>query len=227
MARRSLMQHLARWHIWLGWVVAIPLVLWTLSGLVMALRPIEQVRGEDLRGERHALSEEQRFKVPEVNGWPVIKMTLIQRVDGPVWIIERADHSLLTSKAQTGEQIQGVDAPLARRIADDALKSPARKALVRRFDADRSPIDLRRARPAWQVHYEDGTNVYVDADTGEVLALRTRWWRFYDFMWGLHIMDPVERENSSHPLLIGMAALGLLSTAMGSALLLRRRKAVR
>ena len=39
------MQRFARWHIWLGWAAAIPLLLWTISGLFMTLRPIEQVRG--------------------------------------------------------------------------------------------------------------------------------------------------------------------------------------
>jgi len=46
----------------------------------------------------------------------------------------------------------------------------------------------------------------------------------FDFMWGLHIMDPVEREDTSHPLLYGLAALSLLSVLLGAALLLRRRR---
>ena len=37
-----------RWHIWLAWVAAIPILLWTISGLVMVARPIEDVRGEGL-----------------------------------------------------------------------------------------------------------------------------------------------------------------------------------
>ena len=34
-------------------------------------------------------------------------------------------------------------------------------------------------------------------------------WRAFDFMWGLHILDPAGREDSSHPLLIALAGLGL------------------
>ena len=29
MARRTLMHNYARWHIWLGWLVAVPLLFWT------------------------------------------------------------------------------------------------------------------------------------------------------------------------------------------------------
>ena len=227
MAKPSLMQRLARWHIWLGWIAGAPVLIWTVTGLFMVLRPIEQVRGTDLRAQRPVLSEAERFAFPEVKGAAVVKIALMQRADRPVWVIERVDGSISCADARSGRQLVGIDAPLARRIADAALKAPPRKATLRRFEADANPIDLRRGRPAWQVHYEDGTNVYVDADSGEVLAVRTRWWRAYDFMWGLHILDPMGRENTSHPLLIGAAALGLATGLLGSVLLFRRRKAAR
>ena len=46
MARFTAMHRFARWHIWLGWLAAIPLLLWTVSGLELTLRPIDEVRGE-------------------------------------------------------------------------------------------------------------------------------------------------------------------------------------
>ena len=39
---------LRRWHVWLGWVVGLPILLWVVTGLVMVARPIEEVRGEHL-----------------------------------------------------------------------------------------------------------------------------------------------------------------------------------
>lgn len=32
---------LRRWHIWLGWAAAIPVLVWIISGLVMVARPTE------------------------------------------------------------------------------------------------------------------------------------------------------------------------------------------
>ena len=49
------MRWLWRWHRWLGWVIALPLLGWTVSGLFMVSFPIEQVRGTDLRAEKPAL----------------------------------------------------------------------------------------------------------------------------------------------------------------------------
>ncbi|HQA18128.1 MAG TPA: hypothetical protein PK680_07085, partial [Novosphingobium sp.] len=78
-----------------------------------------------------------------------------------------------------------------------------------------------------QGEFDDGTPLYIDAESGEVLALRTRFWRTFDFMWGLHIMDPVGRENSSHVLLWLFSAGALVTSLFGTVLLFRRRKAAR
>ena len=112
-----------------------------------------------------------------------------------------------------------------RTIADAALASPGDVAAVRAFAADAAPFDLRRERASWQVAYADGLNVYIDALTGETLAVRSNQWRWFDLMWGLHIMDLQTREDTSHPLLIGFAALAFFGSLMGTILLFRRRKA--
>jgi hypothetical protein len=57
-----------------------------------------------------------------------------------------------------------------------------------------------------------------------VLATRTRFWRAYDFMWGLHIMDLQTREETSHPVLIIFAALAGLGVVIGLILLPWRRR---
>ena len=95
---------------------------------------------------------------------------------------------------------------------------------MRRFSADHAPLDLRKPRPSWQASFTDGTHLYLDADSGEVLAIRTRWWRAYDFLWGLHIMDPAGRENSSNPWLWVFGSISLVSAVFGSVLLFRRRR---
>jgi uncharacterized iron-regulated membrane protein len=32
MAQQPIMRQLARWHIWLGWLIAVPLLMWTITG---------------------------------------------------------------------------------------------------------------------------------------------------------------------------------------------------
>src|SRR6478735_1583147 len=55
MARHRLMLQFARWHIWLGWLVGLPILMWTATGLFMVARPIEEVRGDRLRAPQAAI----------------------------------------------------------------------------------------------------------------------------------------------------------------------------
>lgn len=219
------MRKLARWHIWLGWLVGVPLLLWTASGLWMVARPIEEVRGTELRAEPTTLSALPSTILPKLDGRPVEKLELVRRADQPIWIIRFAGGDARAADSATGAMLPRVDAPLARAIADAALLDPAQVTAVRAYAAVDAPLDLRRERSSWQVAYADGLHVYVDALTGEILAVRSNQWRWFDVMWGLHIMDLQNREDTHHPLLIGFAALAFTGTLMGTILLFRRRKA--
>lgn len=221
-----MMRKLAKWHIWLGWLVAVPLLLWTATGLWMVARPIEEVRGTHLRTDAPPLPLPpiDSIVLPKVADPGFEHIDLRMRVDGPMWVVHYADGAMAAVDARRDVPLPPVDAALARRIADAELKSPGTIRSVRRFAADANPVELRRDRPAWQVEYVDGLRVYVDAVTGEVLAVRSRQWRLFDIAWGLHIMDLETREETSHPILISFAAVSLISILFGSMLMFRRRK---
>jgi uncharacterized iron-regulated membrane protein len=219
------MRKIARWHVWLGWLAAVPLLLWLISGLFMTLRPIEQVRGEHLRAAAKPISADALI-IP-ANLGQVNKLALTEQLGQPVWVIAHPDKSVVRFSARTGNELGAVSGPEARMLAAVAVAGEAAPASIQRFSADQAPIELRKARPSWQVTFGDGTHVYVDAESGEVLALRTRYWRIYDFMWGLHIMDPVGRENSSHALLWFAGVPAVAVSIFGAILLFRKRKTVR
>ena len=74
---------------------------------------------------------------------------------------------------------------------------------------------------------EDGTHFFVDVSSGQVIATRTRWWRFYDLMWGLHIMDPATREDTHNPFVIVLGTAALAMALIGTIVLpmtLRKKK---
>ncbi len=225
MSARPLMQRLARWHIWLGWAVGVPFLLWTASGLFMAARPIEEVRGEDLRAAAVPVAADGLI-FPRIAG-PIAKVTLIGQPRQPVWVVTGSDSIPRRYAARTGAPLGEVSEAEARAIVAATFTGKARLTGILRLTAAQAPLDLRRPRPSWQASYADGTHLYIDAGTGEVLALRTQWWRVYDFMWGLHIMDLQTREDTSHPILILFAVFALVGSLFGTVLLFRRRKARR
>ena len=228
------MRRLAKWHIWLGWLVGVPIVMWTLTGLVMVSRPIETVRGEHLRADISAIDKSlpAGLALP-----PALDLTAgaIERIeiaspDGvPLVWATRMDGSVQRYEARTGRALPRLSMREAQGIAvagtniDGQASAPPPRAQF--FEADAVPFDFRRPIPVWQVAMADGTRVYVGADTARIEAVRTHWWRLFDVMWGLHIMDFEAREDTSHPILIAFAALSLIASLFGCVLLFRRRKA--
>lgn len=215
---------LYRLHIWLGWAVAAPLLLWTFTGLWMAARPIEEVRGESLRSRPLPVAAGGIVSWPDTRGKTLKTLSVESRPGGPVWVATFTTGEARRYDLRTGWALPLVTLEEAALLARANYLAKSKIERVSFTPADRPPLELRRPRPSWAVHFADGANVYVDAENGAILALRTRQWRFYDLMWGLHILAPRMREDTSHPVLIGAAALGLTGVLTGTALLFTRRR---
>jgi hypothetical protein len=218
---------LRRWHVWLGWIVGLPLLLWTATGLFMATFPIERVRGEHLIGDPPALTLAAPPIVPAVGARPLASIILEPRPGGARWIVRYKDGGGRLADPATGRLLPPLSAADARAIVEARYTGSARIAAVERTSADAPPIELRRKVPAWRVVYDDGARFYVHAQTGEILARRTALWRVYDFMWGLHILDLGGREDTDNAWLFGFALISLASVLMALVLLpmtLRRRR---
>ena len=217
------MLRFARWHIWLGWLVGFPILMWTITGLVMIVRPIEDVRGDELQKQAPAI-ELCRYALPDFDE-AVNEVRLVQQPSGPVWVVTTSDGGHYRYDALSGAVLPPVIASEARELSEWFYAGDAMLETVDYIPADEVPLELRRPLNAWRLHYSDGTNLYLEAATGELLAVRTGWWRVYDFAWGLHIMDLQTREDSHHPVIVVFAALSTFGALLGCILLFRRRKA--
>ena len=229
MAKQRWMTRFARWHIWLGWLVGVPIVMWMVTGLVMVARPIDAVRGNHLRIDQAEQALPLANPAPVLNEIDVTRTvreirTFMQR-GRSVTLVTRLDGSTARFNALDGVMIEPLDEQGARELVAKTIKGGNTIAAMRLFPADKVPFDFRRPVDVWQAELADGTRIYVGQHTGEIEAVRTRWWRLFDFMWGLHIMDLEAREDTSHPILILFAALGLTGSLLGTILMFRRRKA--
>ena len=208
-----------RWHIWLAWVAAIPILLWTISGLAMVARPIEEVRGEGLLNDPAPIRMVGPPIPPLISGVAVQSLSLEQRAGGPRWVVKLPDGKTRLGDPRTGLLLPELSANDARREVEARYTGKATIQSVARTDADDPPIEFRRPVAAWQVVMSDGVHFYVDASSGQIVATRTGWWRFYDFMWGLHIMDPVTREDTHNPFVILFGIIALAMSVLGTILL--------
>ena len=200
---------LRRWHVWLGWLVGLPMLFWTVSGLVMVAKPIAEVRGEHLIADAPSITLNGPLVAPQVEGLPVTAITLKPRADGPRWEIDFAGGDKRLADIGTGRILPPLGAADAARELTARYTGTARVVEISRVDAKAPPLELRRAMNGWRVRMSDDSHFYVDGGSGEIVARRTSWWRFYDFMWGLHIMDLQGREDTHNPWVVSFGALSL------------------
>lgn len=206
---------------WLGWLIGVPMLLWTVSGLVMVARPIEQVRGTALLRDPAPISLAAPVVAPRVEGRKVALLTLEPRAAGPRWVV-RFDGDPLQSRLAdpaTGRLLGPLGAADAVREVSARYTGRAKVENVTRVDPHTRLTELRRPLDGWRVVMDDSTHFYVDAGSGEIVAKRTRFWRFYDFMWGLHIMDLQGRSDTHNPWVVTFSLLALVMTLLALVLL--------
>ena len=204
-------------HKWIGLIIGIQLLLWTLSGAMMAILPMSEVSGGDAREpqEIRLVTAGDRWPAvrQQLGSAPITGVSLRPLLNRPVFEVGAADGVRLFD-ASTAKPI-AVDARLAGRIATAAYPGTAQ---VRGTEALRElTLPVREHElPIWRVDFADEKNssFYVSGTTGELLERRNDTWRLWDFFWMLHIMDYAERTSFNHPVIwmFGFAAVWLAVT---------------
>ena len=202
-----------RWlHLWGGVIIGIQIILWVASGLVMVARPLDEVRGTTLRRDPAGLMVP--VGMPALTG--VEKLELGNLLGQPVWKLTDAQGKRLLDAA-TGQPIS-LTAAQAEAVAraGTTLAGPVTVTLI----DPAHPAGDWREKAGFAVEFADDVRVYINTQ-GEIGAVRTPWWRFYDLFWGLHIMDWNDRESTHHPLIIIATLLSLGVVATGALLTVR------
>ena len=191
-------------HKWVGLILGLQFVLWTISGAVMALLDMEKVGGHAAAPSATSSGAWPATLAPPPLAGPIDGLVLRRLVDRPVYeVSDRSGVRLLD--AQTGQPVT-VDAKLAEQVARSSfhISSPT-KSITR---LDKANLEAREHKgPMWRVDFadEDSSSSYVSAATGRPLVTRSDTWRTWDFVWMIHNMDYVNRTSFNHPLIIFVA----------------------
>ena len=70
---------------------------------------------------------------------------------------------------------------------------------------------------------DEEINVYQNPFSGEVVAIRSTQWRLWDLMWGLHIMDWIDRDNIGNIWLKVFSFIALFTSVSGIVLFFYRK----
>lgn len=217
-------------HRWLGLVVCVQLLAWSVGGLIFSLLDIERVRGETnstgpllrpVEVSPDTITPGEALAAAEIAGERVASIALVDRGVGLGYELRDAEGVILMRV----DAVTGVARPLlteAQAVAQARADfSHDAEVLAVRLIEDDPPGEFRgKALPAWRVDLDHASSphIYVDAVTGQILARRNEAWRAFDFFWMLHIMDYNKRENFNHPLLTVFSALAIATAGTGVSL---------
>ena len=193
-----------RIHKWVGLILGLQFVLWTISGAIMALLDMDKVGGHSAAAPVEAANAWPAALTPPERFGAVEGLVLRRVLDRPVYELTAGGTTRLLD-ARTGQPLT-IDAATAQQVAAQAFHHEAAVTSVQRLE--KANLEAREhAGPMWRVNFadEENSSAYVSAVTGRPLVSRGDTWRTWDFVWMLHNMDYVNRTSFNHPLIIFVA----------------------
>jgi len=206
-------------HKWIGLFVGLQLLIWLSTGLYMVIVDIDFIHGDPLVKNMHqsvTVPVSSRVSVAELLAqYPGATHIGLQTVkDETFYTVVTADQRYLVDP-RSAAVISPLDEKAAMEIARFHFNGDApisRTVLI----TSNPPTEIQTRRlPLWRVDFDDrfSTSFYIDPYSGKLATRRHRYWRIFDFMWMLHIMDYEQRSNA-HNLLLKVAEFSGLTFAV-------------
>lgn len=198
-------------HKYIGLLVSLQLLAWTVSGTYFAFKNIDTIRGTPYR----QAAEFHSFELSKFNNSYLAKeLHMIFRLGEPVMVVQDENDTIYFDAA--GKPVAEITGQQAVEIVNKKTNLTPLEAI--RIDKDYPGSEFRgRELPLYKVTTDssDNVNVYLNAMSGEVTAIRSESWRIWDFLWGLHIMDYVDRDDFHNIWLKIFSVLAIVTSLSG------------
>ena len=209
-------KYIRKTHRYLGLVIGIQFLLWTLGGLYFSWSDIDEIHGDFNKSESNYISVNQRFSVLDSI---ISELKTIKRVDSikqikTVKIIDTVYFQILyftnidkkvvvrysLINAATGQFKKPITKAEAKQIANKAFMPKSKiKSIKLLAEKDLNGHHEYRENelPAYavEIQHETNTTVYIGQNSGQVRRFRNNKWRIFDFLWMLHTMDYQNRDD--------------------------------
>ncbi|WP_315822698.1 hypothetical protein [Paraflavitalea speifideaquila] len=229
-------------HRYLGLILGIQFLLWTIGGLYFSWSNMDEVHGDFQKKKAPLLPADIVAVSPTVivdnikRVHPVdsfISIQLIEIFGNPFYQVGLAsvnhdntgEHSIHAlnhlADAVTGQLRGALTREEAIAVASSRFNGEAKIKSVEYLTTANGHHEYRESPlPAYAVTFEHptATTVYVASELGTVQKFRNNKWRAFDLLWMLHTMDYQSRDNISNILLRIFSILGLVTVISGFAL---------
>ena len=228
-------------HRYLGLILGIQFLFWTVGGLYFSWSNMDEVHGDFQKKREPLLAANLQLASPTV-ALDTIRKTagidslsaiqLIQILGKPYYQVRSAgtmSSGMGHENHASHQRIFLVDAvsgqlrpPLSEKEAVDVAKQrfngTPNVIAVEYLTATGGHHEYREsALPAYAVTFDhpSAATVYVSTELGTVQKFRNNKWRIFDFLWMLHTMDYQSRDNIGNILLRAFSIFGLITVISG------------
>ncbi|HNU47363.1 MAG TPA: hypothetical protein PKM40_00940 [Bacteroidia bacterium] len=235
--------YIRKTHRWLGVILGVQFLLWTIGGLYFSWSNMDEVHGDFQKKNAPLLSSNISLVSPTMvldtikkahRVDSLISVQLIEILGKPFYQVRcvnalpnetRHQHEMQTmnhlANAETG-QLRG---PLTKQEAIEMAKmrfngEPKVKSVEYLATTNGHHEYRESPLPAYAITFEhpSRTTVYVASELGTVQKFRNSKWRIFDFLWMMHTMDYESRDHIGNWLLRVFSIFGLVTVISGFAL---------
>lgn len=239
MTKRKWIQLNRKWHRYLGAILGIQFLLWTLGGLYFSWTNIDEIRGDHLKETPAHIQPTQDLVSPSLFLQAdfslkdsIASVELITILNKPVYRVvyfSENEKKARLYNASTGSSRAPLSEKEAMLTAMDGLKTTAGVTQLDYITETGNHHEYRgRPLPAYAITFAQpvNTTVYVSPEFGNIQTFRSNQWRMFDFLWMLHTMDYEGRDNFNNFVLRAFALFGLFTIFSGFSLFLLTAKRI-
>lgn len=192
------------WHRWLGILVGVQMVVWAVSGAYMVIVQLPFIHGEHLTQQADGEIRDPSLvgRLPTVlDNYPQInQIQLVNR------LVQGEDQDLAQLHSDSEKFLVNLNTLARVELSETDIRGLAAAYYAKgkpkisgiEYLEDAAPSELsERFLPIWRVNFDDfgNTSLYLHPQTGEMTVRRHDFWRGFDIMWMLHIMDYKDRVD--------------------------------
>ena len=228
---RSKQYYIRKAHRYLGVLLGLQFLLWTISGLYFSWTNIDEIHGDLQHQHPSHLSAAATFISPAIvlgnlaeKADSINKLEVVNILRQPFYSISYFSGGNLKTfiaDAQTGQIRKSITKEEAIKIAAESFNGLPAKPIVEYITTVGKHDEYReKPLPAWKISFqhESNTNIYIAAQTGKVETFRNAKWRTFDLLWMFHTMDYNGRDNINNWVLRAFSIFGIVTVISGFAL---------
>ncbi len=225
MASRRFHKFIRKIHRYLGVIIGIQFLFWTVSGLYFSWTKINEIRGEHLVSEvEHKPDMSQcTYSIADIvadNELTGVEHAELVSVMGKTCCSIQTEEGIKLFDMASGVEVREMPKEKVKELAESRMANDAKVTAIEYVSSDNIKDHGQyrgKPLPAWAVEFDHKSKAtfYFDAKTGAVNAVRTKSWRIFDWLWMTHIMDYKERDNINNYMLRAFSIFGLLTVLSG------------